>query len=62
MNSKSSKSSIRPAPASTPDRAELDLLRQKIGDLSLKHPQKAALILSQWLDKAAKKQTIKKAG
>lgn len=32
---------------------ELDLLRQKIVELCIRNPQKAALILSQWINSPA---------
>jgi hypothetical protein len=41
---------------------EIGLLRDKIIELVLKSPQKAAVILSSWIKESVKKQQVKKAG
>ncbi|MCM2279963.1 MAG: hypothetical protein NDJ89_17970 [Oligoflexia bacterium] len=58
------KKSPRPAPQPNAgsDRAEVDLLRQKIDELVRKNPGKAAVILSEWIGKAAGQLLRKKAG
>jgi hypothetical protein len=41
-------------------KAELDLLRDRIAELVAKDPQKAAIILTEWLKQAASRPTPKK--
>ncbi|MCM2324737.1 MAG: hypothetical protein NDJ90_15870 [Oligoflexia bacterium] len=41
-------------------RAELELLRQKIDELVQKHPDKAAIILAEWLKRPAGERPRKK--
>ena len=36
-----------------PSRAELDILRQKTTDLVVEKPEKAAIILTEWLEQSA---------
>ena len=53
QNSKK-KPELRPETVgSTVSRAELEVLRQKAVELSIKNPQKAAIILSDWLKQPA---------
>jgi hypothetical protein len=57
-----SKPELRPGAARTTavQRAELEVLRQKTVDLAKQNPQKAAVILSSWINGGALKR--KKAG
>jgi hypothetical protein len=48
------------ADSSAVSRAELDILRQKAVELSIQNPQKAAVILSTWLNGAAARSVPRK--
>ncbi len=54
--------SQRPRPGNPVSPAELSAWREKISQLVLKHPGKAAVILAEWINLPAKKSTLKKAG
>lgn len=54
--------SQRPRPGNPVSPAELSAWREKITQLVLKHPGKAAVILAEWINLPAKKSTLKKTG
>jgi hypothetical protein len=44
-----------------PDQTELKILTQKISELILKNPDKASLILTEWISEATEKKSTNKA-
>ena len=49
-----------PASELRPSRAELDILRQKTTDLVVEKPEKAAIILTGWLNQPAARRVLRK--